>query len=118
MRDHMEGQGMGGGGEASGLLPVDPMDRAGRGVEIGGVHEEDEVGLEAAELAGDVLGRGTRFHELIGEAAGVIRPIAIGGDTVHEPTNDDKTSGIVAAEFVTNADEGEAGLMTGETKVV
>ena len=96
---------MGGGGEAVHILPIHIGDGAGGAVQMGGVHQQDEIGGKAAQGAGEVFGGGAD-----------IQNEAVGGGQGHQAARHQNPGSVVPVEFVAQANQRQPqGLALGLT---
>jgi hypothetical protein len=104
----VERQGMGRGAQTFRLAPVKPANRPGRVVHIGGVYQNDKVGMETADVAGKVFGRRTHLqneHAWLGVRRGRLIACKRASQKAAHNAN---ASRVVAAQLVADAEHGDA----------
>jgi hypothetical protein len=102
---HIRRKGVGRDAETGRVLPGEPADRAGGLPHLGRVHQDDEIGGEAADRTGHVLGRGAGLdhQERNGNGPGsVARPGPLSSE---ERARNFDPGRVVALELVPDSDD-------------
>jgi hypothetical protein len=107
-REHVRGQAVGGGTETGGILPVEPADGARSLLHVGSVHQDDEIGREAADEARAVFWRGAALDEEKGRRVGRGADLVARALSPEKTANDLRAGGIVAAQLLADTDQGDA----------